>query len=112
LDEVVKNKGKYHGIGSPKPPIYDMQNQTTKTVNFQLDGDSASGSEKQHENFLKKQGAAMEAKQTVGAQDFVDTPTPGTPIQQGEIVASNEGPVEGQKQENGHASLPIRSKPT
>jgi hypothetical protein len=127
LNDVCKTRDAHRnkGVASPEGPTYNVKTpkqEGAKAVSFQLDEDHEVGTTQQHQDFMEKQAAAITAK------DFDDsTPTPGSPVQRGEIVGPNGQPIphrvkspeqiDGQGEEgskspaaNGAAVSPVKSK--
>ncbi|KIW02991.1 alpha,alpha-trehalose-phosphate synthase [UDP-forming] [Verruconis gallopava] len=75
---------------SPQGPVYTIESprvETSKSVSFQLDNGQDSSKSQQHQEFMKKQAAAIAAK------DLPATPTPGTPVQRGELIGADGKPL-------------------
>jgi hypothetical protein len=104
LSDVCKEhifEYKPNSIGAIQNNTDNPKPEVVKSVSFSLD-DSETGSSvddskgeqgeegklsEEHQDFLKKQAAAITAK------DFVNSPKPGTPVQTGEFLGANGKPI-------------------
>lgn len=73
----------------PESKETSSPDQPMKSVSFKLDEAESEDSDQSnsHRVFMQKQAEAITAK------DFIDSPKPGTPVQQGEIVGADGRPL-------------------